>query len=409
MSGAVLDWVIAGRQSIHDSDRAVVGYELRFTAQDATNADLFAIQGTGASSADVVFGALNIGLDRLVGDKLIFIHSNRELLTGDTPLSLPAERTVIGAAPGVELDEAVIAGCQRLRRAGFQVCFDASVWFANADRLRDVASVVRVDSGLLSGVERDELVDRAKAVGVRLWADKLETEADLTEYLTLGFDLYQGFALEQPTLESSRVVGASEVARLRLATQMLHDPLDYAELEDILRTEPGMTYQLLQLASLGRLGETRREVKSLHQALVLAGDWRIQGWIALLLARPAGASAGDAVTTALTRARACELLAKRVGLEHQVGFAAGLVSSFERMLQIPRDELARSLPISDELRDAAFGDQTPLARIVCDVADRQAARQQPRMLSGLGAEELDAALASAFSWAMQATTVMDQS
>ena len=121
-----------------------------------------------------------------------------------------------------------------------------------------------------------------------------------------------------------------------------------------MRSEPGLTFQVIQLASLGRHGETRREIRSLREALVQAGAWRIQGWLALLLSRPAGGIADDAVTMAVTRARACELLAPRVGASAQIGFAAGMVSSFERLLQIPRDELASSLPLSDELRQAAL-------------------------------------------------------
>ena len=89
-----------------------------------------------------------------------------------------------------------------------------------------------------------------------------------------------------------------------------------------------------------------------------------------------------------------------------MGFTAGVVSSFEVLVQIPAEELAQTLPLTEDLRAAAFGDQTPLARIVCDVSDLQSGREFPRMLSGISQTELDATLATAFNWALESGSVL---
>ena len=406
MTGALVDWVIAGRQSIHDRQRAVVGYELRFAAPDESRPDLYSVQGSGIISSHVVFGALNIGLDRLVGDKRIFCNADRPLLVGSTPLSLPPTRTVLEVDASVGVDDEVIAGCQRLVHVGFAIALAAFPWYEGADRIRDIASIVKIDVQAVRGARLVELISRCRKPEVELLAEKVETAAEFDELHAMGFDLFQGYALGKPTLESSRVGATSDVARLRMASTMLSETLDYGEIEEILRTEPVLMYQVLQLASLGRLGEARRTVRSLREALVQAGEWRIQSWIALLVARPSGTSVSEEVTSALARARACELLADRVGESARMGFTAGMVSSFELLVGIPADELSRTLPLSDDLREAAFGDRTPLGRIVCDVADLQSGREFPRMLSGLSLADLDEALAVAFSWALETSAVL---
>ena len=406
MTGPLVEWVIAGRQSIHDRQRAVVGYELRFAAADETRPELNSVQGSGIISSHVVYGALNIGLDRLVGDKRIFCNADRALLIGATPLSLPPTRTVLIIDASIVMDDEVIAGCRRLVHVGFSLALAASPWFDGADRVRDFASIVKIDVQAVQGERLVALMDRCRRPGVQLLAEKVETTEELDSLLGMGFDLFQGFALGKPTVESSRVVGASELSRLQLAATLVSDSLDFAEIEQIMSTEPGLTYQVLQLASLGRMGEARRTVSSLREALVQAGEWRIQSWIALLVTRPSGGSAGEEVTTALARARACELLAKQVGEPPRMGFTAGVVSSFELLVQIPAEELARTLPLTEELRAAAFGDQTPLARIVCDVSDLQSGREFPRMLSGISQTELDDTLAIAFNWALESGSVL---
>jgi c-di-GMP phosphodiesterase len=401
MTHEVMDWVVAGRQSIHDRQLAVVGYELRFTTPDGVRPDSDSASEYEMTS-EVVFGALNIGLDRLVGDKRIFCHADRALLVGSVPLTILPERTVIEVAASVGIDDAVIAGCRRLVAQGFTIAVDGFPWAEGSERMLEIASMVSIDVQAVRGPDLIDAAERARLFGVELLAEKVETAQELDQLREMGFDLFQGYALQQPTLESSRAVGAGVITRLRLAASLLSETLDFDEVEAVLRSEPGLSFQVIQLASLGRHGETRREIRSLREALVHAGAWRIQGWLALLLARPASGFADDEVTMAVTRARACELLAPRVDASPQIGFAAGMVSSFERLLQIPRDELSSSLPLSDELRQAAFGDQTPLGRVVCDVADHQSGRGYPRMLSGLTQADLDVALAAAFAWALEA-------
>jgi EAL and modified HD-GYP domain-containing signal transduction protein len=403
--------VVVGRESVHDRELAIVGYELQFGSVDIPDG-LDGPDSAGAAdpstgiSSSVVFGALAVGVDRLVGDKQVFLNADRGLLLDRTPLTLLPARSVIEIGPDVGYDVEIVTGCRRLADQGFAIALDEFDWFAGAEQLLEIASIVKIDVAVSSTDLAARLAERCRRYGVRVLADNVHTAADLDQVADAPFDLFQGAALQPPTHADGRPVGAIHLDRLRSAAGMLGQQVDFYEVEEFLRTEPGLTYQVLQLASLGRVGENRRTVGSIREALVLAGTWRIQSWITLLLSCPAEQTSPDVMTAALSRARACELLVCHVGESTRLGFMAGMVSAFEQVLQIPAAELCASLPLADDLRDAAFGGTSPLAGLVCDVADRQAGIRSPRLRSPLTAADVDAALGAGYAWALHAGTAL---
>jgi c-di-GMP phosphodiesterase len=392
--------VVVGRQAIQDRGAVVVGYELLFRASEHHKTSA---SNTGFSSdemtAEVLFGALSIGLDHLAEGKLLFCNADRGVLLGDIPITLPPDQTVIEILETVDPNDEILLGCQRLIDQGYMLALDDFVWFDGAPVLLALASIVKID---IQAVPREDLAsfaDRCRAFDVRLLAEKVETEAELALCHSLGFDLYQGYLLERPEIVSGRTIEASQLARLRSAIALIGEDLDFEELTQLLRTDPGLAYQVMQLASLGRIGETRRSVNTIRDALVVAGSQRVQSWITLLLARPIQDAADGSFGQALMRARACEILATDLDANaSSVAFAAGLLSALDLIFGISRAELVDSLQLGPRLSDAAFGDESELAHIVQDATDYQLAAPDRRRSSRLSERDLDEAFAQAFTW-----------
>jgi EAL and modified HD-GYP domain-containing signal transduction protein len=197
---------------------------------------------------------------------------------------------------------------------------------------------------------------------------------------------------------------------LALSTAVLDDDVNYAQLEEILRPEPELVYQLVQLASQGRLGETRREVRSLRQALVLVGLNRVRGWIPTLLLRPAGPSGDTNMAIVLARARMAELLAdKYLTGTADLAFTAGMFSAFDLLLGVPTSRLPELLGIPARLCAAAFDRDDPVGQLVGWVADFQRNGTLPPADSGIDRMELDYAASCAFAWAARQTHIVDDS
>jgi EAL and modified HD-GYP domain-containing signal transduction protein len=397
-----------GRQGIYDAHR-LVGYELLFrSVRLAGPARVTGDQMTAA----VLFGALAIGLDELAGNQPVFCNASRGVFTGAIPMLLPPERTVIEIVGDLPIDERVHDGARSLVDAGYRLALDNFVWGSGHEALLPLATFVKVDLMMAGTRELAEVVERCRAVAdVRMVAERVERWEDVPQLSALGFELYQGYALETPSTVPGRTLTPSEPTRVREAADVLDADADLDKLEEILRRDPALAHHALQLASLRPFGTPAVPVSTIRDALTVTGATQMRNWIAVLQARPADAPADahDAVAHVLLRARACELVAERE-FGPQAGalaFTAGLISALDGVLDVPVADLVGRLAVSDELADAALGGNTAIGRLVRDAADyrfttsvRPVEPDGPDTRSGVTREDLDAAFTSAFRWAM---------
>ncbi|WP_375493201.1 EAL and HDOD domain-containing protein [uncultured Jatrophihabitans sp.] len=403
------DTVVVGRQGIHDVD-GLVGYELLFRRLPVVTATP---RVTGDQmTAEVVYGALSLGLSSVVGDHLIFCNADRAVLTGTVPLLLPPERTVLEVGTGIELDDQVVAGCRKLTELGVGLALDGFEPGAGFDDLLPLATIAKIDLLMTPPSALPDLAQLCRAHGIRPAALKVQNLDDVTRLAGQGFELFQGHALDRPAVVEGRTLAPGAVGRISSALDVLQSGSDFDALEDVLLKDPALAHQVMLLASLGRPGEQRRRIGSVRDALVFAGTTQIGNWLALLLARPAGAThdAEDAFVTVLIRARVCELLARRCGVDARLSYTAGMLSAMDGLLRVSQDEIVDKLALSTQLREAAFEGTGPVGQLVRDVVDypyhaavRPPADEAERTtVSGVPAAELDEAFATAFNWALDA-------
>jgi c-di-GMP-related signal transduction protein len=399
--------IVVGRQAIFDRNSRLVAYELLF--RSAPQADIAeALVGGGLMTASVLYSSVNIGIENLVGDKLMFCNADRDVLTGRIPMVLPPGQTVIEILETVVTDDEVMDGCVRLSDAGYLLALDDFVWFDGAERLLDLASIVKIDVLAYDEQGLVDIVDRCSAFDVQLLAEKVETETMLQVCLDLGFEYFQGYLLERPRNVTGKTLRSSQVGAARIASSLLSREFEVAELEAMLRTEPGLAFQLLQLASIGSRGSLRRQVRTLRDALVLVGPVRVQNWLALLMVRQQGESSSHQLVVALTRARMCELLLQRSQPRlSSFAYTAGMVSALDLLMGVDAAEVAVALNLDDELNEAAFGCTSFVARVVRDAIEYQQNPQAEPALSGLPLGRFDSVALPSLSWAMRMTTAVD--
>jgi EAL and modified HD-GYP domain-containing signal transduction protein len=411
---------IVGRQPIVGRDHVIMGYELLFRAletstsaledlPDDTPAEIRAVAANGdAMSHDVVLNTVSIGIDRVIGSKLAFCNADRGMLSGRVKIALPPKRTVVEVLEHVEFDDELVRGCRYLRSTGYRLAADDFRWFDGAERLLSLVDIVKIDVRITPRDEILSLMEQCRPFGVRMLAEKVETGAELADCMDLGFDLFQGYLLGRPNTITRPALGPSRQGVLRLASALLSAETDFDRLETILRSEPALAYRLLQLAAIGRLGETKRQVHSIREALVMVGLTRIRGWLPALLLRPAGPSVDSALPTVLSRARLAELLAERLyPAEAGFAFAAGMLSAFDLLLGIDSDRVADALELPGDLREAAFGGTSTVARLVGAVTAFQLRGHLPVTFPGISAADFNNAAARAFAWSLHMTHGLD--
>jgi c-di-GMP-related signal transduction protein len=207
--------IVVARQAIFDRNLQVVAYELLFRA--AAQADLAdTLVADGLMTANVLYSSVNIGIENLVGDKLMFCNADRDVLTGRIPMVLPPAQTVIEILETVVTDDEVVDGCVRLSGLGYLLALDDFVWFDGAERLLDLVSIVKIDVLAYDEQGLVDIVARCAAFNVQLLAEKVETEAVLLFCLDLGFDYFQGYLLERPRNMSGKTLSGAQFGSDRI-------------------------------------------------------------------------------------------------------------------------------------------------------------------------------------------------
>lgn len=417
--------ILVGRQPIVDVTYEVVGYELLFRAPD----------GEERPSADemtrrVIEGTIfSVGFESLVGERLAFLNASTELVCGDVDLPFPPAQTVIEIPADLEVDDDVLRGCRHLRARGYRLALDGVRRPGQAARLAPLADMAKVDLlGFLAeggpapsprdpvggsaptrtdsvgtdSARLEAVVDYLRACGLRLVALRIETPGELDLARRLNFDYYQGFLLGEPEVQAGRELSPTQASCLRLASRLADPNLSTAEVERILRSDAGLAYRVLRLASVGAAHGMRRPVTSLREAVVLLGRQRLVSLVTLvLLAGDApSASALEHVRTAAIRARTTELVAEGIpGAPTGEAFLAGLLSSLERLLHTPLSEALADFPLDPAITDAVVGHRGPIGELLELVIDHEMGRVS--VGDTPSAQDLERSYLEAIAWAAE--------
>lgn len=397
--------VVVARVPVVDRARAIVGFELVARATLDPGAHSQADDPQAVVTASSLLGSVEVNLSALVGDRMLFCTVDREVLVGETRLSLPPRRTVL-EVPNRDVDDQLLASVQAYKQSGFTIMVGHRAWTHGTDALLALADLVRID--IKSGPPRDvmDTVDGYEEVSVDLVATGCDTEAELAWALAVGFDLLLGRAVQVQETTSESATAPLPLSQVQLGMELLSHDLDFDHIEDVLRGDPALVVQLLNMASTGAGGGVRRQVRSLREALVVMGTARLRQWAALVILSRHSQRGSDALVTALVRARMCELLAPARGIDGPFAFTAGILSALNILLGVPVAAVEEQINVSEELTNAAFRRQGPVGQLITRVEDHEQWIDIGSRLSD-DHHEVTMVGAQAFSWATRYAEAME--
>ena len=397
--------LVVGRVPVVDDSRMIVGFEL--ASRPASSEDGAA--EAGASEALVtmssLLGSVDFDLHGVVGDRLLFCTVDRAVLVGDARLHLSPRMTVI-EVPVLAGDTELVDSVRSYKRDGFAILVQHVEWADDTRDLLALADLVKVDLATRNPGEIMDIVGTYADLSVELLATGCDTAADLAWAQAVGFDLFLGQAVQAPEPSGGSAIAPSALSQVQLGMELLSRDLDLARIEEVLRGDPALVMQLLNMASMGAGGGLRREVRSLREALVVMGTIRLRQWAALVILSRHGRIQSDALVTALVRARMCELLAPDRAIDPPFAFTAGLLSALDLVLGVPLAEIERQVQLDHELKKAAFWRQGALGELIGAVENHERTIDTGRELSAQG-RDITMIGAMAFRWATKYAGAMD--
>lgn len=393
--------VHVGRQPILDKRGRLYGYELLFrgAGQSVTSG----IHGPGieadAATTSTIISAFSEFGARLLGGGLGFVNLTRTFIVGDLPVPFEPETAVLEVLETVEIDNAVVDGARARVAEGYLLAMDDFVWTPDAVPLLEMAEIVKLDVLEPSWEEVLETVERCRPYNVRFLAERVEDAAMLQKAIDAGFELFQGFHLGRPQTLTMESLGPGQAVALLLLSRLSDPSVSAREVEEILRTDPAMTVRLLKIANAASCGLTRR-LSSIRDAVVLVGMAKLRAWM-VLIAMGAASGGTHRISSALVRARTCELIAHQISptARPDAAFTLGLLHGVAEAIAMDPEELVDGLSVlADDLREALAGQPGPLREVLESVLGYESGDLAVLVGSCSLADDLATAYMQALAW-----------
>jgi len=339
------------RQPIMDLHSKVHAYELLFRAgPEAT------FRGDGDfATRTMLDNSVIFGIEKLTAGLPAFVNCTMESLTERLVEVLPPSTTVLEILETLVPTPELIAACCRLKAAGYRIALDDFIWKPKFEPLVELADYIKVDFTLTDAVGRQELFKRLIDTAAVLVAEKVETQEEYKQACAEGFTLFQGYYFCRPLLLKYGKIPSNRSSHFQILELLQHDPLDLRQLSHLLKRNNSITFRLLRLVN-SPLSGMSQTVRSIQSALLVLGDDTVRRIATLAITSELSAKQPpEILRMAFVRGRFCELAAGLCALGQGEQYLLGMLSLLPAMLRIPMADLAPTLPLREEIREALLG------------------------------------------------------
>ncbi len=346
---------ILGRFPVLDRSQNIFGYEL--VLRNKTLRQPKKLDGALVRMHDEMLlnGLISLELDKLIGDKLIFISLSMQSL--DSPLleDLPTDGVVLTVKVVPENAEAQLIKLKSLAATGFKIALDDFEYSPVLIPFLRLAKFVRIDVSQLDAIEmRGQLKVLFEKFAPVLLAKNVEFDDTFEACRHLSFNYFQGYYFTRLQPDKPPRLGSD---RLRVI-ELLNLVSKYAEiskLESVFKLDATLTYKLLRYINSPGCGMIQK-IRSIAHALVILGHDQLYRWLTLLLFS-SGKSDGRSqalLKNALVRARLVEMLGKHklASVEGEGLFIVGIFSLLDALLNVPMTKAVEQLNLPEPVLHA---------------------------------------------------------
>jgi EAL and modified HD-GYP domain-containing signal transduction protein len=322
---------VVSRRPVLDRTLRTVGFELVF--------------GDGAAGTENWQGELN-------SRHPAYLSVTSDYLLERDPLPLDPKGVVLELAPVGAIEGRLLERLDALQRHGFRIGLDDFAYDPALEPLLARADIVKLDVVRLGHHETLAELQHLRGRRVRTLAEGIDSEDVFEVFRDAGVDLFQGLFYERPNLARGAALPVGHGAALGALHQLQSRGADFEALEEIVRRDVALSYRLLRHVNSAYFA-LPRTVGSVREALTLLGTRAVRQWAVALVLSGLEHRPHALLSTALVRARTCELVLAPYDKESaDHGFTAGMFSLLDAVLGAPMDEILAELPLAPPVEAA---------------------------------------------------------
>lgn len=334
-------------QPIFDHKDRIHGIELLYRNESGQGAlDI----GEGLATAEVVYH-LSTAITRKANTFRVpaFVNVSEDILLSRHFLPVPPKQVIIELVERISPTHAVIEAVRRLKNQGYRFALDDFAFSEEWSDLLPLASYIKVDISTLPPAAVKLHRRKLSHLPLKWIAERVETREEHDAYRKLGFTLFQGYFYARPIPVYGKKIPASTL-RATVLLNALHQPdPDMGEVISLIQSDPNLALKLTRVANSVFYGQ-HVPISSLRDIVNRLGLRQLTNWVALfgLL----GGARSEHVGLALTRAKACELLAQHDQMNGHDAYFIGLLSTTDLLLGVSIHEFLARLKLNHSTNDA---------------------------------------------------------
>ncbi|GFE60580.1 EAL and HDOD domain-containing protein [Geobacter sp. AOG2] len=368
------DAYLIGRQPILTALEEITAFELLFRSPESFSSAQF--DSATQASTRVMFNTVSsVGVSKLLGNQQGFINVDTELLMSDIIELLPHQQVGLELLESIKITPEIVERCRTLKSLGYQLALDDHEYSLAYEPLYNgLVDIIKIDLFTTPLSSLRDVVEKFRAYPVKLLAEKVDSRDVFLRCRSMGIELFQGYFFARPALIKKQRLANTVTSFLKLMQQLVNDA-EITDLETTFKESPVLVYKLLILVNSVSFG-LQEKIRTIRHALSIIGRQQLSRWVQIALFAEDGREelTNPIMDMAVTRATFMEELARvspRVGgCSTDEAFMAGTLSMLIDVYDIPLDEVATGLSLSDDIRQALdgskgeIGDLLSLAKLI---------------------------------------------
>jgi len=337
--------VFLARQPIFNRNKQVVAYEILYRSGTKNTYDI-EMDGDKATASVVIDALINFGIKKLTSDKMAYINFTKKLLLDDLHTLFETDALTIEILETQVVDAIFVEKCKEMKAQGYILALDDFIGGDKFDLIIPYMDIIKVDFLVLSTIARHEIASKYAPFGIKLLAEKVESQEDFDEAKRFGYHLFQGYFFERPIICKSKSINVSTYRYMEILKETTGEVPDFNRMAEIIKKDFSLTYKLLRLINSPAF-YTVCEVTSVNHALALLGINEIRKWTTLIMLRDISSDKPDELVSRETEA-----------------FLLGLFSLIDTIMEKPLFDIIEPLPLKKDLKGALMGERNSFHTIL---------------------------------------------
>lgn len=344
------------RQAIKEKQTGkIIGYELVFQGGKDSM-----YNSSEASAADTISDFLVANSAKIVNDGLMFVTFTPSLLLRNTPKMFGKDKVIIQIEDTVIIHPLAMPLIKKYCEAGYRFAINDFQFTPKYFSMLDHAAYVRINmTGYTESLQKQRtvqnIIEMAKGFGRQCIATEVNSSELYNAAMNLNFDYLEGNYIANTMVSKVDKVEYMQGNFFQLVIAVSKDEPDFAEVEEIISRDAGLTYALLRLVNSAYFA-LRTRTASIRQALITLGIGQLRHWVYMLsFDKDNNEGSEEILKISFLRAKLASELAKRApscGISSNDAYMMGMFSTLDYMVDAPLSELLEEIPVADEIKAA---------------------------------------------------------